>query len=104
MIFEDYTYVRPNLSEVKEQFEAALEKFYEAGSALEQSQTMNEINRISNNLGTMFNLCSIRHSIDTEDEFYKEEQDYMDELGPEIEDLTTKYYQALVSSKFRKEL
>jgi M3 family oligoendopeptidase len=96
--------VRPNLSEVKEQFEAALEKFNEAGSAREQSQAMNEINRISNNLGTMFNLCSIRHSINTEDEFYKEEQDYMDELDPEIEGLTTKYYQALVSSKFRQEL
>jgi M3 family oligoendopeptidase len=104
MRFEDYTYTRPNLDEVKRQFEAALEKFNGAHSIEEQSQAMNEINRIKNDLGTMFNLCSIRHSIDTEDEFYKTEQDYMDELDPEIEGLTTKYYQALVQSRFRQEL
>jgi M3 family oligoendopeptidase len=104
MKFEDYTYVRPDLNDVKEQFEAALEKFNEAGSVAEQSQAMTEINKINNNLGTMLNLCSIRHSINTEDEFYKEEQDYMDELEPELEGLTTKYYQALVSSKYRKDL
>lgn len=65
---------------------------------------MEEINQLRNDLGTMFNLCYIRHSIDTNDEFYKEEQDYMDEMQPEIEGLVTKYYQALVESKFRPEL
>ncbi|MDP4156622.1 MAG: M3 family oligoendopeptidase, partial [Bacillota bacterium] len=104
MRFEDYTYLRPNLEEVKREFEAALEKFNGANSIEEQCQAMNEINRIKNDIGTMFNLCSIRHSINTEDEFYKMEQDYMDELDPEIEGLTTKYYQALVHSRFRKEL
>ena len=56
---------------------------------------MNEINKLRNDLGTMFNLCYIRHSIDTNDEFYKDEQDYMDEIQPEVEGLVTKYYQAL---------
>ena len=46
----------------------------------------------------------IRHTIDTNDEFYKAEQDYMDEIQPEIEGFVTKYYQALVDSKFRTEL
>lgn len=104
MKFEDYTYSRPNLDEVKEQFDAALVKFTGSGSVEEQNQAMNEINSIKNDLGTMFNLCSIRHSINTNDEFYQAEQDYMDEIEPEIEGLTTKYYQALVDSKFRQEL
>ena len=55
-------------------------------------------------LDTMFNLCYIRHSIDTNDEFYKDEQDYIDEVQPEMEGLVTKYYQVLVNSKFRNEL
>jgi M3 family oligoendopeptidase len=104
MKFEDYTYSRPNLDEVKEQFDAALVKFTGSGSVEEQNQAMDEINSIKNDLGTMFNLCSIRHSINTNDEFYQAEQDYMDEIEPEIEGLTTKYYQALVDSKFRQEL
>lgn len=101
MKFENYTYKRPDLEEVKAQFEKVLERFEKAGSVEEQSRAMHEINEIRNDLGTMFNLCSIRHSIDTTDEFYKTEQDYMDEMEPEIEGLTTRYYQALVDSKFR---
>ncbi|MEC1524710.1 M3 family oligoendopeptidase [Neobacillus niacini] len=104
MRFEEYTYIRPNLDEVKARFEAAIEKFANASSLEEQSAAMNEVNEIRNDIGTMFNLCYIRHSVDTNDEFYKAEQDYMDEVQPEIEGLVTKYYQALVTSKFRSEL
>ncbi|WP_066317734.1 M3 family oligoendopeptidase [Bacillus sp. FJAT-29814] len=104
MGFQDYTYVRPNLEDVKDKFAAALEQFNNASSVEDQSRAMNEINDLRNDLGTMFNLCHIRHSIDTNDEFFKAEQDYMDELGPEVEGLVSQYYQALVSSKFRHEL
>jgi M3 family oligoendopeptidase len=104
MRFEDYTYIRPNLEEVSAKFEAAIEKFKNAVSVEEQSKEMNEVNELRNGISTMFNLCYIRHSVDTNDEFYKAEQDYMDEVQPEIEGLVTKYYQALVDSKFRNEL
>ncbi|WML43507.1 M3 family oligoendopeptidase [Neobacillus sp. PS3-40] len=104
MRFEDYTYKRPDLEEVTKQFYVVLEKFEKATSVDEQSVAMDEINEIRNGLGTMFNLCQIRHTINTNDEFYKEEQDHMDEIQPEIEGLVTKYYQALVDSKFRQQL
>ena len=104
MGFENYTYIRPNLKEVTEKFNAALESLKNAVTVDEQNGVMNEINKLRNDLGTMFNLCYIRHSIDTNDEFYKEEQDYMDEIQPEVEGLVTKYYQVLVDSKFRPQL
>ncbi|TWE09026.1 M3 family oligoendopeptidase [Neobacillus bataviensis] len=104
MSFENYTYVRPNLDEVTAKFDKVLEGFKHADTVEVQSRFMEEINKLRNDLGTMFNLCYIRHSIDTNDEFYKEEQDYMDEIQPEVEGLVTKYYQALVDSKFRPEL
>ncbi|MGG3563417.1 M3 family oligoendopeptidase [Neobacillus rhizosphaerae] len=104
MSFENYTYVRPNLEEATVTFDALLERFKSAVSVEEQSEAMHEINALRNDIGTMFNLCYIRHSIDTNDEFYKQEQDYMDEIQPEVEGLATKYYQALVESTFRREL
>ncbi|MCM3568712.1 M3 family oligoendopeptidase [Neobacillus mesonae] len=104
MSFENYTYVRPDLAEAAAKFDEALARFEGSDTVKEQSVAMNEINQLRNNLDTMFTLCSIRHSINTNDEFYKAEQDYMDELEPEIEGLVTKYYQALISSKFRSEL
>ncbi|ETI66421.1 M3 family oligoendopeptidase [Neobacillus vireti] len=104
MTFENYTYERPNLNDITTKFNAAIEEFKNAASVEEQSKAMNLINELRNDLGTMFNLCYTRHSIDTNDEFYKAEQDYMDELQPEVEGLVTNYYQALVNSQFRNEL
>jgi M3 family oligoendopeptidase len=104
MGFENYTYLRPNLEDVTEDFNLALESLKNAETVDEQSISMNEINKLRNDLGTMFNLCYIRHSIDTNDEFYKDEQDFIDEIQPEVEGLVTKYYQVLVNSKFRPEL
>ncbi len=104
MSFENYIYTRPNLEEVQTKFDAALARFQNAATVEEQSKAIDEINQLRNDLGTMFNLCYIRHSIDTNDEFYKAEQDYMDEIQPEFEGLVTKFYQALVDSKFRAEL
>ncbi|MBS4200939.1 M3 family oligoendopeptidase [Bacillus sp. FJAT-49732] len=102
--FENYKYTRPNIDEFELTFNAALEKFKNAVNVEEQSEAMNKINEIRNDLGTMFNICYVRHTIDTNDEFYKNENDYMDEITPIIEGFTSKYYEALVSSKFRSEL
>lgn len=104
MSFSNYTYTRPNMDEISSQFETAIKKFSEATSADAQNQAMKEINDIRNDVGTMSNLCYIRHSIDTNDEFYKAEQDYMDEIQPVIEGFVTRYAEELVKSKFRSEL
>jgi len=104
MSFENYTYIRPNVKEVTTKFEEVLVRFKNATSVEEQSKVMNEINRLRNDVGTMFNLCYIRHSIDTNDDFYREEQDYIDEIQPEVEGLVTKFYQALMDSNFRPQM
>lgn len=104
MKFAEYTYTRPNLSEIKRLFQHELGEFQQATSVEAQITSIKKINKIRDDISTMFNLCYIRHSIDTNDEFYKNEQDYIDEIDPEIEELVTSYYQALVQSPYRKEL
>ncbi|MGE6488700.1 M3 family oligoendopeptidase [Paenisporosarcina sp. NPDC076898] len=102
--FEDFTYTRPVFEEIEAQFNDALVQFTTADTVEAQSDAMKLINNIRNQVGTMMNIVYIRNSIDTTDEFYKTEQDYFDELSPKVDDLVTKYYKALVSSSFRKEL
>ncbi|WP_078547916.1 M3 family oligoendopeptidase [Litchfieldia alkalitelluris] len=104
MNFNDFTYTRPNMEEVEEEFSSAIEKFSHAQTLEEQNSAMQEINTIRNKVSTVFNLCYIRHTVDTNDEFYKEEQDYLDEIQPLVQGLVSKYYEALVNSKFRSEL
>ncbi|WP_191565799.1 M3 family oligoendopeptidase [Metabacillus idriensis] len=104
MKFQEYKYIRPVKEDVEDSFYEALEKFKSAGSLEEQEAVIDELNVIRGNISTAFNLCSIRHTIDTNDEFYKEEQDYLDELEPHFKALDTEFYKALVSSAFRNEL
>ncbi|MCC3358651.1 M3 family oligoendopeptidase [Bacillus sp. REN16] len=104
MNFNDFKYVRPNLEEVEQTFNVALETFKNAATSSEQDEAMKEIIEIQRTVDTAFNICYIRHTVDTNDEFYKEEQDYLDEIQPLVQGLTTKYYEALVNSKFRTDL
>lgn len=104
MEFKDYTYERPDLNRIKPIFHEALEKFKASTSLKEQSDTMADINQLRNFVSTMLNICYIRHTIDTTDEFYEKENDYFDEISPEIDGLVSQYYETLVNSPFRKEL
>lgn len=102
--FKDYEYIRPDLDKVAEQFEGLLSRFNNAESFDVQNQIMSEINKIRSNVDTMGNLVYIRHSINTDDEFYTKEQDFLDENMPKYQNIVSKFYKALVESKFREEL
>ncbi|MFE4895977.1 M3 family oligoendopeptidase [Peribacillus butanolivorans] len=104
MKFNEYEYKRPEMDEIKSKFTKVLEKFRDAQEIDIQVKAMEEINEIRNYVGTMLNLVYIRHSIDTNDEFYKAENDFLDEFSPEMEELTSIFYTELVRSKFRREL
>ncbi|MFJ7825814.1 M3 family oligoendopeptidase [Psychrobacillus sp. NPDC096623] len=102
--FKDYEYKRPNLQQDKATFQTLLTKFKEASSVEEQSKAIEHLNDFRNNYSTQANLVYIRASIDTNDEFYQKERDYFDETNPEIEEMITEYYKALVESPYRDEL
>lgn len=102
--FEEYTYERPDLDEVKVRFHDALNLLKKAEGMSQQVEAIEKISQIRMEVDTMENLVYIRHSIDTNDDFYKAEQDYMDELSPEIHGLVTEFYHVLLESPYRKEL
>ena len=104
MKFKEYAYERPELDEIKGKFTKALNKFTGANEVEKQVEAIKELNVIRNYVGTMSNLVYIRHTIDTTDEFYKVENDYLDEFSPEMEEMTSAFYAELVQSKFRPEL
>lgn len=104
MKFRDYKYERPNLINIEKEFENLLHRFTNAESCKEQNEIMEEINKIRSHIETMEALVHIRHSINTEDEFYAKEKDFLDENMPIYQNMVSKYYKALINSKFRDEL
>ena len=104
MNFNDYKYERIDIDAVKKQFEELIESFGKADSAEKQCKIMDEVINLRNHIDTMITLVSIRHSINTADDFYDKENDYCDEISPLLYGFTTDFYKVLVTSKFRKEL
>ena len=104
MKFKDYKYTRPDLVKIGEEMDNLLKKFNEAESFEAQNKVMEEINKVRSNVETMGNLVYIRHSIDTQDEFYAKEQDFLDENMPLYQNIVVKFYNELVNSKFRPQL
>lgn len=102
--FDEYQYVRPDIEEMKKDLMQLVTKFKEASTVEEQEQVLDEINVIRNHYGTMDNIAYIRSSIDTNDTYYRKEREFLDENGPILQEVQTACYEALVNSKFRKEL
>lgn len=104
MKFSEYRYERPDVAQFEQEFGSLLTVFREAKNADDQAQAMNELNKLRGAVATQLTLVSIRHSVDTNDEFYKAEKDFSDETTPLFQKYITEYYEALVQSEFRPEL
>ncbi len=104
MTFNEFPYHRPDLEQYRADFNTRLEQFKAAESASGQITSMEAINAIRSSFDTMFQICMIRHTIDTRDTFYAEEQAFFDENSPKVEALISEYYKALIASPFCREL
>ncbi len=104
MQFKDYEYVRPNYENVKAQYNNLLDKFNNSKTADEQYNYLQKINGLQKETDTMAQLVAIRNSINTADEFYDKENEYIDMTMPKLHGLRIEFYKALLNSKFKEEL
>lgn len=100
MNFNDYKYERPEMKEVKEKALGILKDMENAKSKEAFLEGMDEFIKLRLHVESMFQLVSIRHSIDTRDEFYDKESDYVDMAMPELQDLVTKFYHVILDTPY----
>lgn len=104
MPFETYEYTRPEMEPFQSRFNELLDQFEAASSFKEQSKLFNQINEMRTEFTSMYNLCHIRHTIDTTDQFYEEENNFFDKHFPYFEALVNRFYKAMINSPFRQQL
>ena len=104
MKFNEYKYEHLDLEKIKKEFSELIESFEKAENVEGQITAFDKIIKLRNHIETMQTLVSVRHSIDTNDEFYDKENEYMDEISPILFGFTNDFYKALVNSKFKDEL
>ncbi|MCR8642038.1 M3 family oligoendopeptidase [Paenibacillus sp. N1-5-1-14] len=104
MKFSQMPYERPDMEQVESQFTELLAAFQAAETFEAQNEAMRAYNQHRSSVETLINIAYVRNSIDTNDEFYKAEQEFWDDTIPHIQKHQADYYKALVESKFRSEL
>lgn len=101
MKFSDMPYERPQLEQLRQYAGEILRRIEHASSAREQAAAYREYDEYGKKVSTAFSLAYIRHTIDTRDEFYDAENDYIDSISPEVQELGRRIDLALLASPHR---
>ena len=104
MKFSEMQYTRPDYPAATKELEALASRLEQADSAKAQLEIYRELETLISHLTTQATLCSIRHTVDTRDPFYEEENNYNDQQAPLLEETMQKFRQALLASPYRAEL
>ncbi len=101
MKFKDMKYERVNIEETKAAVADAIKLFCEAESFEKADRVFLQVEKIASKIDTMFSLAYVRHEIDTADEFYSAEVEFMDENLPLLQETLQEWNKAELNSKFR---
>jgi len=102
--FNEYKYERPDIKNLEWLFKKSIIDFGSATSEKSQNEVLKTITSLRNNFETMSVLVEVRYTVNTTDEFYSSEMEYIDEITPIYEGLITEFYKALIVSEYRAEL
>ena len=104
MKFSEMPYVRPDLAAFQAKAEEIAQRIAGAASADAAEEAYRAFDKIQGEVNTALSLAYVRHTIDTRDAFYDQENDYADEIAPALQEAEQKVTKALLASPFRKEL
>lgn len=103
MKFSKYVYERPNIEKIGIELQVLIDEFKKA-NAKRQIEIIYESFKVIDNLSSMGTIASIRHSINTKDEFYVKEQEYFDENAPLLQKYFNEFNLLAFNSPYKKEL
>lgn len=102
--FSSFVYERPDFEAFANRFNQLLERFRNAADAGAQANALRDINEMRGKFSTLYNICHIRHTMNTRDAFYEAENDFFDQHMPAYQGLVTAFYHELLNARFRQEL
>ena len=103
MKFSQMQYTRPDVEAAKAEIVALTEKLAGAKDYAEARAAFLEMDGAKRRFMTQSELAGIRHMIDTRDEFYDKENEYLNNIGPEIQAPSQQFSLPLLQSPFRAE-
>ncbi len=104
MKFCEMKYERPDITVIRDDADKIKQEFLTADSFEKADEAFSKWDRLISHTDSMFSLAYIRSSIDTTDEYYENEVEYIDEISPVFVDIQHSFAELLTKSRFRNEL
>jgi len=104
MKFSEFKYEHLNYEDLKKEFENYLEKLRKCDNSKDFLEVFEEINVFRGHIQSMSTICSIRHSINTADEYYDKENEYWDNTYPLLQEYEVTLGKILLECPFKDEL
>ena len=99
--FKDIQYTRPDFEAFQKLAEDNAEKIKNAVSYSEAKKIFLEFDKAESEFFDMGNIAYIRHTIDTSDEFYDKENEFLNEKTPELMPSLLAFSNAVYDSRFK---
>lgn len=99
--FKDIQYTRPDFEAFQKLAEDNAEKIKNAVSYSEAKRIFLEFDKAESEFFDMGNIAYIRHTIDTSDEFYDKENEFLNEKTPELMPSLLAFSNAVYDSRFK---
>lgn len=99
--FKDIQYTRPDCEAFQKLAEDNAEKIKNAVSYSEAKKIFLEFDKAESEFFDMGNVAYIRHTIDTSDEFYDKENEFLNEKTPELMPSLLAFSNAVYDSRFK---
>lgn len=104
MKFTEMKYRRPDTAAIEMEYRDMAQRFPLCASPEEQLEMLDRHEKLMGDVNTMRTLAYIRSSINTTDAFYREEQDFFDGWGPQLQEYVQQFLDQVLASPFRAEL
>lgn len=101
MKFSQMKYERPDIDKIKKQLADKIEKFKQAHDYQTAKKIFLEKEEETKHIATLATLASVRHSINTKDQFYDNEEKFWNNAEPELEEYNQEWTKAMLESPYR---
>lgn len=98
MKFTEMKYRRPDTAAIEMEYRDMAQRFPLCASPEEQLEMLDRHEKLMGDVNTMGTLAYIRSSINTTDSFYREEQDFFDGWGPQLQEYVQQFLDRSFSS------
>lgn len=102
--FSTLEYERPDFDKLEAEYQKLIHQVKEAKSYKDVQDAIKKDEELSDPVSTMGSIAFIRNTLDTTNEFYEKEVEFLNNRAAEVKAVTTEFSKALLESKYAEDI